>query len=99
MHLMNKKPFYDAGTIMLVENEALHSPIAILNYEFYDQINQVKHKIGSEINDIQCIALTKDHEFYHNSSFHSIVTSFGSTQKPTLLDYPDGIDIVKFCIS
>lgn len=99
MHLMNQKPFYDAGTLMLVENEALHSPIAILNYEFYDHLDQVKQRISSEMDDIQCIALAKDHDFYHNSSFHSIITPFGTTQKPTLLDYPDGTDIVKFCIS
>ena len=98
LHLMNQKTFYDAGTLMLVENEALHSPISILNYEFYENLDQLTKRIESELEDIQCIAINKDHDFHLNSSFHSILTPFGTTQKPTLLDYPDGIDIVKFCI-
>lgn len=84
---------------MLVENEALQSPISILNYEYYENSSQLTKRIESELEDIQCIAINKDHDFYLNSSFHSILTPFGTTQKPTLLDYPDGIDIVKFCIS
>ena len=95
---MNQKPFYDAGSFMLVEEQSFSSPISIIHYEFYDSLSHLKSSIETQTELIQCIVV-------ENSAVKEMIDSidpllsvpFGGGQFPSLLNYPDGIDIVKFC--
>jgi hypothetical protein len=100
IYLMNRKHFYDAGPFMLVENVSLSSPISILNYEFYSSIKEVNEKIFSQIDAIQCVVTENDSiiETINQKNPH-VALKFGKAQSPHLLQYPDGADIIKFCLS
>lgn len=81
--IVNKEPFIDIGFLLLRENEALASPVAVLHFEYYDSLAEVDQKIQSAREKIQCI-------FGRNN------TPFGQSQSPSLWDYADEIDTVEF---
>lgn len=100
IHLMNRKHFYDAGTFILVENDALSSPISILNYEFYTTTEELLDKISSQVEATQCVVVDND-SFVEkiNLKHPQLALKFGEAQSPSLMQYPDGADIIKFCLS
>lgn len=85
VHLMNRIPYMDAGTFLLVENPEYASPIGMIYYEYYDDIDLVNRRLTDDAERLQCIV-------GHNAE------PFGSAQNPSLLDYPDGIDTFQFII-
>ncbi len=82
LHLLNKKYYMSNGSILLIEETGLFSPISQLNYEFYSDENQLKN-IFPEKDDLQCIV---------GKGF----TPFGSSQMPSIFDYADGVDTMQF---
>ncbi|MCL1850919.1 MAG: acyl-CoA reductase [Bacteroidetes bacterium] len=90
IYALNNVPFYDGNSFLLIQNKSLASPISVIYYEEYEKISEVLEEISTRENDIQCIV----------SSDYAIENriSFGKTQYPTLLDYPDKEDIAYFCI-
>ena len=75
--------YSDGLFFILKEDESIGSPISVINYEFYDNLEEIYSKIEQRSNEIQCI-VSKNH----------IV--FGNSQKPKISDYPDGIDTISF---
>ena len=75
--------FYDGMFFILKEDESIGSPISVINYEFYDDLEEIYSKIEQRTDEIQCI-VSRNH----------IV--FGNSQKPKISDYPDGIDTISF---
>ena len=75
--------FYDGMFFILKEDESIGSPISVINYEFYDNLEEIYSKIEQRSDEIQCI-VSRNH----------IV--FGNCQKPKISDYPDGIDTISF---
>jgi hypothetical protein len=90
IYALNNVQFYDGNSFLLIQNKSLASPISVIYYEEYEKISEIMEEISMRENDIQCIV----------SSDYSIENriSFGETQYPTLLDYPDKEDILDFCI-
>lgn len=98
--LMNQKPFYDAGSFILVEELSLSSPISIIYYEFYDSLSQLKSSIKNQSEQIQCIVVENKLAKEMIDSIDPLLSvPFGEGQYPSLLNYPDGVDIIKFCLS
>ena len=91
VHLMNQIPYMDAGTFLLVENQNYASPIGMIYYEFYDDINRVNQRLTEDAEQLQCI-VSKDPHIAH-------AEPFGSAQTPTLSDYPDGIDTLRWLLA
>jgi hypothetical protein len=83
LFMMNQEPFLENGFFVLRENTSLHSPLATLNYEFYQHSNVVTAFIEDNIKSIQC-------------NVGKGFVSFGVAQSPMLDNYPDNIDVVKF---
>jgi hypothetical protein len=85
--IMNNVYYMTNESILLVENEQYFSPISQLNYSFYNVENetQLLEKLTMDEN-IQCIAAKG-------------YVEFGETQKPSLLNYADGIDTMQFLLS
>jgi hypothetical protein len=69
-------------SLLLVEDDALFSPISQLNYEFYNNLNKLLTSLQAR-HDLQCIV---------GSDF----IPFGQSQYPSLSDYADGVDTVRF---
>ncbi|GEO09521.1 acyl-CoA reductase [Segetibacter aerophilus] len=82
--MMGNKFYMTNGTILLSKNESLFTAVSQVNYEFYND----KKELASlkENKDVQCIV-------GHNS------IPFGQAQQPSLFDYPDGVDTMKFAVS
>lgn len=85
VHLMNQIPYMDAGTFLLVENENYASPIGMVYYEYYDDLQHVKQRLTNDAEQLQCIV-------------GHCAEPFGNAQNPSLLQYPDGIDVFQFII-
>ena len=82
LHILNRKFYMTNESIILVENPSIFSPISQLNYEFYTDKGQVRKTLES-LEDLQCAV---GHDYI----------PFGQAQLPSLTDYADGIDTVKF---
>lgn len=82
LHILNKKFYMTNGSILLVEEASLFSPISQLNYEFYSEKRPVLSSL--EGNDtIQCIVSREK-------------IAFGNAQCPSINDYADGVDTLSF---
>ena len=91
VHLMNQIPYMDAGTFLLVENQNYASPIGMVYYEYYDDINLVNQRLTEDAGQLQCLVSNDPHIAY--------AEPFGSAQTPTLSDYPDGIDVFEWLLA
>ena len=74
---------------MVKEDTHYASPIATVFYEFYDDIAGLAAQLKTQREFIQCIV---------SNGFISDEIAFGSTQKPQLEDYADGIDTIDFLL-
>ena len=83
--LLNNQYYMTNGSVLLLEKEALFSPISVLNYEFYSDITTVNAEVNGNI-DIQCIC---GQEFL----------PFGQAQFPSVTDFADGVDTMQFLTS
>ncbi len=83
-------PFLDAGNLLLTEDTALASPIGMLHYERYKNLNYVVNYVATYVDKIQCLV--------GNIPAHINSIPFGMSQFPELWDYADGIDTIDFLI-
>ena len=83
IYMMSNHNFLENGFIILKEDKALHSPVAVLNYEYYDEKESLVLQLDELKEDIQCI-VGKD------------FIPFGKAQQPNLEDYADGVDTLRF---
>jgi hypothetical protein len=91
IHLMNQLFYMDAGTFLLVENQNYASPIGMVYYEYYDDINLVNRRLTEDANQLQYIA-SRDPRIAR-------AEPFGHAQSPTLVDYPDGVDTFEWLLT
>ncbi len=89
VYLMSEFDLLENGFLMLKEDSSYSSPIATLFYERYDSVNDLKKKLKTEEDKIQCIVA---------DCLLENEISFGQTQKPNLWDYADSTDTVDFLL-
>ena len=90
IYLLNTTPFLDNDAFIITESEQYSSPISVLYYEYYKDIETLKQKLMLDDELIQCVA---------TDAFTGEKTvPLGCTQSPGLSDYADGIDTLKFLI-
>ena len=82
LHILNRKFYMTNESVILVENASIFSPISQLNYEFYAHKKNVDEQLRS-LEDLQCAV------------GHGYIP-FGQAQLPSLTEYADGIDTMKF---
>lgn len=87
--LLGKNDFLDNNFVLLKKEAALHSAIAVINYEIYTDLSAVKTSLDEQQDAIQCVL---GNDFKDHSSY----VPFGQTQSPALTDYADGIDTLAF---
>lgn len=88
IYLVNNTVHYDTGNLLLVEHKALSSPVSVIHYETYHDLNQVKNRLLEQDQEIQCVVSQDD--LLDGS------VPFGRAQQPELWDYADGVDTVEF---
>ena len=91
IYLMNGIKFFDNNFLILAENESYASPISIVYFERYNNINSVIEKIEIDKDFIQCI-ISKDDNIKNK-------IPFGATQFPSFSEYADNIDTIEFLLN
>lgn len=80
--LLNNIYYMTSDSLLLIENESVFSPIGQLNYAFYDNRETVTTSLQNN-QDIQCV-------------IGNGLVAFGQAQQPSLTDFADGVDTMKF---
>jgi Acyl-CoA reductase (LuxC) len=89
--ILNKIQHQANGCIIMVENKAITSPIAMLFYEYYDSFEQLSKDLLEKQTEIQCVVSKQKIEGLP-------CFDFGEAQKPALNDYADGEDTIQFLL-
>ena len=89
--LINSLPHYDTGFFLLREDQSLFSPISVLHYSFYANLDDVKRRITEHSDDIQCVVSA--------NSFFEATVEMGQTQHPGPEVYADGVDTLNFVLT
>jgi len=90
VYLINKNKHYDNGFLLLKEDTALTSPLAVLHYEEYKDIKDVVNRINLEKEFIQCVVCKND------LAIEVPCVLPGESQCRTLGDYADGVNTLEF---
>jgi len=85
VHLVNKEPFIDTGFILMRESKDLPSPVAVLNFEYYDSQDNLAGMISPFSDRIQCLVGKGG-------------IPFGTSHSPRLWDYADNVDTLDFLL-
>ena len=81
--LMGSHQLIENGFLLLKEDTSLNSPLAMLHYEYYEDMRQVEKYIEEHEEKLQCV-VSKDK------------IPFGQAQNPHLWNYADGVDTIAF---
>jgi hypothetical protein len=83
VYLLNQIPLLDNNFVLLRESDELHSPLGMIHYHYYKSQEDIQLYLKQHETAIQAI-VGKD------------FIPFGKAQKPTLTDYPDGVDVMQW---
>ncbi len=89
--MLNRAPFTNNGCVILTEDQAIASRIAMLHYEYYQDKNTLASALKDRADEIQCVVSREDLPGWN-------CVAFGKTQDPGLSDYPDGVDVMEFLL-
>jgi hypothetical protein len=89
--MSNDTSLLDNNFLLLRESEGHSSPIGVLFYEYYNDLDKLNERLKADSSQIQCVV----------SGDGAVINSipFGQAQCPALNDYADGIDTMKFLTS
>lgn len=88
IYLVNRTPHLDNGFLLLLPNSALSAPIATLHYQTYEDAKQRETFLAESAPKLQAV-------IGHHMVYKGLLSP-GSAQLPTLMDYPDHIDVMEF---
>lgn len=88
IYLLNQERFWDNNFVMLKEDEALFSPLSVLNFTRYKNLDEVKNFIIENEKEIQTVVAKPE------LGLESI--NLGEAQNPGLDTYADNVDVMHF---
>lgn len=92
IYLINGDEHLDNGFLLLKKDVRIASPLAVVYYEEYDTLDEVKSTLESKKNEIQCIVSSI-------SLGENLMTiPLGNSQSPKLTDYADDVDVIGFLL-
>lgn len=83
VYLMGQHEITENGFLIMKQETALKSPVSVLHYELYDDLDLIHSLVADYQEKIQCVV---------GKGF----VPFGKAQCPSLEDYADGIDTMAF---
>lgn len=89
--LIEEKKHYDNEFILLRAEETISSPVSTVNYEFFNNYQQLYQKLELQRENIQCV-VSKNKP--NNTSIPFVKP--GHSQYPDVSDYADGTDTMLF---
>jgi hypothetical protein len=82
---IDKVPHLDGEFFLLTQSDKLNSPLSVINYSFYETSEELDGFLRNNFS-IQCVV---------GKNF----LPFGTSQRPSLKDFADGVDVVEFILS
>jgi hypothetical protein len=89
LFLLNKQYYMSNGHILLVASDSIYAPISVVNYQTYEDQKSLLDALHED-ERVQCISL-REPELISNK-----IVRFGQNQRPSLMDYADGVDTMAF---
>lgn len=90
IYLVNNAKHFDNGFLLLKEDSALASPLAVLYFEYYDDLTSLSEQLAPQLADIQCVVSSVA------LKLEKQILDLGQSQHPQLWDYADDIDTITF---
>lgn len=88
---MSGEHFQDLKGALAIESRTLPMQLSRIHYSQYDSLAEVEQWLAEEDEQIQCVV--------SQCIEHPRRVDFGEAQYPTLTDYADGVDVMKFLIA
>src|ERR1700757_203020 len=88
IYLLNQENFLDNNFLILRETNLLHSPIAVLFYEQYENLDEISQKLKVLEEELQCVV--------SNTDLSIKTIPLGKSQTPTVFDFSDNINTLYF---
>lgn len=88
IYLLNQDKFWDNNFVMLKEDESLFSPLSVINFTRYSNLEEVSSFIAENKENIQAIVAKPE------LGLDSI--GLGEAQNPDLATYADHVDTMRF---
>lgn len=88
MLVMSGAEFQDLDGALVIESRSLPDELSRVHYTYYESLDEVKEWLVACDDELQCVV--------SESMEHPRRVDFGRAQYPTLWDYADGIDVMKF---
>ncbi len=89
VYLMSSFELLDNEFLLLKQDTGFSSPISVVFYETYEDLNSLKDKLTLEKENIQCVI---------SQAGIKNEIDFGMAQTPQLWEYADGVDIFNFLL-
>lgn len=90
IYLVNGDQHLDNGFLLLKKDEKLTSPLSVLFYDTYSDLQQAQQSINEQSESVQCVVSGAKLDIKNQ------VVDFGESQQPKLWDYADGVDTMEF---
>jgi hypothetical protein len=90
IYLVNRDEHLDNGFLLVKKDERFTSPLAVLFYDNYADVEAAEQLITENADKIQCVVSGI------RLNISNQVVNFGQSQQPKLWDYADGIDTMDF---
>ncbi len=94
LHQMRGEQFYDFSSCVLTYNDDFYSPVGELFMQEYSSAEKLCDTLLFYRENLQCVATNMPLAGIENSC-----VSLGTTQRPQLWDYADGVDTLKFLLA
>lgn len=88
IYLLNSEALLDNNFVLLKEDTSLTSPVGVLFYEKYTNLEQLTKELQQKQDEIQCVV--------SQTTLSLPTINFGKAQSPKLTDYADGVDTMAF---
>lgn len=87
--LIDQVHHFDSGYVLLKEADSIFSQIATLTYSFYDSKEELTSTFSELENQLQCIVSSVASPLFKT-------VDIGKAQHPSISDFADGVDTMKF---
>jgi hypothetical protein len=90
IYLVNRNDHLDNGFLLVKKDENLTSPLAVVFYEEYENLESVTNQLNARSEEIQVVVT------HAQINLKIPQVSFGESQNPKLWDYADGVNTLDF---
>ncbi len=86
IYLLEQQPFLDNNFLMIMQSENLHSPVATLYYDFYNNEDEIELYLNLNKENLQCVVGQN-------------YLPLGYSQQPVISDFADNVNTLDFLVT